>query len=169
MNIRMRYLHEISEYRNFKDYAIDTQGNVWSFKGVYPKKLKTSYKNKKGNQKYGEFVCLSNKLGQKTSVTIQRLMCLAFHKRTDDNKLIRHISGNRKDNSIDNLEWVSKKQKKTDKQYSLNETLSDKAKIIYFACIKKGLKVGTFDEFLDSIFNKSLDDYVMQYGLRKVM
>lgn len=43
----MRYLHEIPEYRNFKNYAIDTQGNVWSFKGVYPKKLKTSYKNKK--------------------------------------------------------------------------------------------------------------------------
>ena len=169
MNIKIKYLHEISEYRDFKNYAIDIEGNVWSFKGVYPRKLKTAYKNIVKGKKYGEYVCLTSNTGRKTSVTIQRLMCLAFLEKTNENKIIRHIDGNRKNNDIQNLEWVTKKKKINESQYTLNDDISEKAKKVYRAAIKKGLSLGTLDSFLDLIFNKALDDYSNQYGLRKLL
>lgn len=167
--MRIKYLHQIPGYENFFNYAIDTEGNVWSFKSRNPKKLKTSYKNIINGKKYGEYVSISNKKGEKTSVTIQRLMCLAFLEKSEDQKKIKHINGNRKDNSIDNLEWVTKKENLKDRTYQLDSLVYEKLKKAHIASIHKGLNPGDLDSFIAFIVNKALDDYINQYGLRKLL
>jgi hypothetical protein len=37
------------------------------------------------------------------------------------------------------------------------------------ASIRKGLKVPTSDEFTNKVINDALEQYINQYGLRKIM
>ena len=175
MEIRFKFLNEIQGLENFTEYAIDTEGNVWSFKNNKQRKLKTNYKKRINEKCYGVCVTLTNKKGERRNISIQQLMSLAFLPKQDNCKRVRHLNGDLYDNKLDNLEWIVPKPKKKNTEKVENETyiidrfILDKIRKVYIASIRKGLPVPDNNTFFNSIIESALDSYIMQYGLRKLI
>jgi len=83
---------------NNTDYSIDTKGNVY---GKYGKKLKPQL-TKKGY--YGVNLYIDGKMYHKS---IHRLVCETFLDNPDNKDFVNHIDGNKLNNCISNLEWVT--------------------------------------------------------------
>lgn len=93
---------DIPQYNG--DYRISTYGNVLSFKNGKTKLLKP------GTDKHGyRFVVLSES-GKSRLYYIHRLVALFFIKNPENKLEIDHIDGNRTNNNIDNLRWVTRKE-----------------------------------------------------------
>ena len=97
--------------KGFPDYQVDAQGNVWSFIGarktkngeVVPRKL-TPIKDKSGRLRY----TLVNNVGKFTKYA-NDLVVSSFLRPKRRTETILHLNGDFKDNSLDNLEVVAKK------------------------------------------------------------
>ncbi len=89
--------------KGYEEYQIDTNGIVYSKKG---KPLKYS-KNKKG---YCHIIICKN--GKTTGHSIHKLVAEQFIKNDDiKNKTqVNHIDGNKENNNVNNLEWVTPKE-----------------------------------------------------------
>lgn len=175
METRFKFLNEIPELKNFTEYAVDTDGNVWSFKNRKQRKLKTNYKKKINGKCYGSCVNLTNKEGERRNISVQQLMSLAFLPRQENCTRVRHLNGNLHDNRLENLEWIVPKPRKKNAEKVNNETyiidrfILDKIRKVYFASIKKGLPVPDNNTFFNTIIESALDSYIMQYGLRRML
>jgi hypothetical protein len=175
MERRFKFLNEIPELRNFTEYAVDTDGNVWSFKNNKQRKLKTNYKKKINDKCYGSCVNLTNKEGERRNISVQQLMSLAFLPKQGNCTRVRHLNGNLHDNRLENLEWIIPKPRKKDKEkvnnntYVIDRFILDKIRQVYFASIKKGLPVPDSNTFFNTIVESALESYIMQYGLRRLM
>jgi len=108
----MLYNYNMETYKNelFKDiegqegrYAISNFGRVWSYrkKNNIPKFLKKDIRN-------GYYAVKLGKYGKKMS--IHRLVALAFIDNPENKEYVNHIDGNKLNNHIDNLEWVTAKE-----------------------------------------------------------
>lgn len=87
--------------RSFPNYQISNVGSI--------RNVKTGKILKVATNSYGyKLVCLSNKNKKQTSY-IHRLVAEAFIAATADIKtsVVNHIDGDRSNNTIENLEWVS--------------------------------------------------------------
>lgn len=82
-------------------YQIDTDGNVWSI--GYGKEL--ILKQALQNNRY--FVVTLCKQKKHKSHTIHRLIAEAFIPNPENKPQVNHINGDKKDNRIENLEWVT--------------------------------------------------------------
>jgi hypothetical protein len=181
MEKRFKFLNEIEELKDFINYAVDTDGNVWSFKNNKQRILKHSWKRKIGNSCYGKYVCLMNNQGKRKLFTIQRLVALAFIPTDDKNRKIKHLNGDRNDNRVENLEWTYpipkckeykqeyKRTKVKVNNFVLEKDLLNRIQSVHFASIKKGLPVPDTNTFIHSIVEGALEQYINQYGLRKLM
>lgn len=89
-------LNEIPGLEIYENYTITDKGEVISYKGKEPKKLKLQ-KNKKGYL----FVRL-----RYHSPKIHRLVAMAFIPNPENKEQVNHLNG-KNDNSVGNLEWVS--------------------------------------------------------------
>jgi hypothetical protein len=96
---------EIPGFERFVGYAIDTSGIVWSCKRN-PEKWQ-ELKSKKHKQSY-PFVILSS-FGTDKTITVHRLVGLSFLPNPDQLRDINHINGDKADNHVSNLEWMSHK------------------------------------------------------------
>lgn len=86
-------------------YSVSTLGNVYSFK------TKRILKQSKGGSGY-YFVGLSQKCNVKL-YDIHRLVAIAFIERETLDKLeVNHIDGNKENNRVENLEWVTRSENK---------------------------------------------------------
>ena len=87
--------------KGYVDYQISTKGRVNSMKHFNCKILKQS-KNKGG---YYHVNLYENKI--KKNIDIHRLVAQAFIPNPDNKPCVNHIDGNKQNNHIDNLEWVT--------------------------------------------------------------
>lgn len=175
MEIRLKFLNEIPELKNFTDYAIDTSGIVWSYKNKKRRQLKTNFKRKIDDKYYGKCVTLTNQSGERKTISVQKLMSLAFLPKQENCKRVRHINGDLNDDRLENLEWIVPKPKKNNTEKVIHETyiidrfILDKIRKVYIASIHKGLNVPDANTFLNTIVEGSLEEYIMRYGLRRLM
>lgn len=108
-------IETLKGYEDCIGYTITKDGTVRSYKTrgnqfvkpkvdwtIKPKKLS---KATKSNGYY--HVSLASKSGKSKYPTIHRLLALAFIPNTNDLTAVNHINGDKKDNSLSNLEWVS--------------------------------------------------------------
>lgn len=170
METRLLKLENTEHLKDYPGYAIDTEGNVWSFKYKQPRKLSPGWK--KRNYGY-KTVLLSDRYGNKRNFLVHRLVALAFIPTDDITMEVNHKNRNSCDNRLENLEWVTKK-KNTEHNAIVNGFAMDKfvlAKIkeVHSASIRKGLPVSNSHEFMNSLIEGALENYINQYGLRKVM
>ena len=174
METRFKFLNEIVGLEDFTNYAVDTLGNVWSFKNNKQKILKHSWKYKNKGNCYGKYVCLMNDRGYRKPFTINRLVSLAFIPTDNTNRKVKHINGDRNDNSVNNLEWSysisnsNENEMKVD-NFIIEKDLLNKIKQVHTASILKGLPVPDTNTFLNSIVEGSLEEYIRQYGLRRFL
>lgn len=170
MQSRMKNINLIEGMEDYEDYAVDTEGNVWSFKYNRPHKLSPGWVRK--SHPY-QFVRLSDKYSNKKNFSVHRLVALAFIPTTDISLQVNHINRNVTDNRLENVEWVTHKENTQHcmdtKGFSLDEFVTLKIKKVHSASIRKGLPVPDAYSFMNSIIEGALENYINQYGLRKVM
>ena len=164
MNSRHMILSNIDELEDFSKYAIDVNGNLWSLQYKYPKlrkpvmcsgylsvKLRDDHKNLK-------------------TFYIHKLVALAFLPTDNTERGVRHKNKNRTDNRLENIEWIVRKdQQEQAKDYILNGVIIERIQQVHRACQRKGIRVPDSYEFTNMMINTALDEYIMRYGLRKVM
>ena len=88
--------------KDFEDYTVDEQGNVYSLRKR--KYLKQSI-NKNG---YCKVTLQKDKY--KKMYSVHRLVAEAYILNPLQKEQINHINGNKQDNRIENLEWVTAKE-----------------------------------------------------------
>ena len=88
-----------SSIQGYDDYIIDTDGNIFSFKldRMLIKTISTK----------GYHMVTLNKDGYKKSYPTHRLVAMTFLPNPDNKPQVNHIDGNKANNSLSNLEWVT--------------------------------------------------------------
>jgi len=104
----MRYIKK--QIPSFKDYYVDTNGSVWSYKHGVEKELKLCL-DKKGYPQVH-----LRKLGKTYTLKVHRLVVETFcpDKRVHNYDLVRHLNDIRTDNRLDNLAWGNQKMNMLD-------------------------------------------------------
>ena len=83
----------------YNSYKVNEKGEVFSLKRN--KKMKTSINHKGYEQIY---ICVN---GKKKTTFVHRLVALAFIPNPKNLPQVNHKDGNKLNNNVDNLEWVS--------------------------------------------------------------
>jgi Mor family transcriptional regulator len=100
----LKLLETIPSLETFKGYSISDDGRIFSHKTN--KFLKTSIRM--GNGCAYERIGLKDSNGIRKTISIHRLVCLAFkYNHNHKNLTVNHIDKNTFNNHIDNLEWMS--------------------------------------------------------------
>ena len=89
---------KIPDYENY--YEVSNLGNVRTIKGELLKKI--------DNKGY-DIVYLKNKIFNRP-IQVHRLVALAFIENKDNKPIVNHIDGNKRNNCVDNLEWVTESE-----------------------------------------------------------
>ena len=80
------------------DYSVSTEGEV--------RKDTTNYILSQSSQQDYKFVSLIIN-GKQKRMRVHRMVALAFIDNPDNKPYVNHINGNRSDNNVENLEWVT--------------------------------------------------------------
>lgn len=95
----------LKSIKGFKDYKVSENGEVFSFKFGKAKLLKAT-ENKGGYKIVG----LTREKGEKpVSMYVHKLVAEAFIDNDEKGTDVDHIDGNRANNTLSNLRWVTKK------------------------------------------------------------
>jgi hypothetical protein len=164
----LKLLSAVETLEDFDKYAVDKNGNVYSFKHKNMKILKPGWKHKKRGY---PFVRLCDKYGNKKNFYVNRLIALAYIPTDDITLEVRHKNDNCYDNRVENLVWgfSPKIKEQAIEGYWLDKNLFEKIQQVHSASIRKGLKVPNSYEFTNKMINDAMNQYINQYGLRKVM
>lgn len=166
--MRIIQFKNVPTLRNYADYAIDEEANLWSFKNQKIKKLnpfkKLQYRA----------ISLVDVFSYRKDFYVHRLMCICFLPTENMNQKIRHIDGNRENNKLNNLEWICKNESTESSNLvhadiiQLNESLVNKINKVYYESLKKGIKLPNKNDFITDMMNQSLNEHINQYGMKKL-
>lgn len=141
----------------FNDYAISKNGEI--FRISYPDsgnqgKYKTPHKLTPKLDKYGYYTV---KLSVKRKVyyrTVHRLVAETFIPNPNELPQVNHIDGNKTNNSVDNLEWVTPRQNVTH-AHLIGLHNGNCTKVV----LKRGTKIKHFNSIVDgaTFLDKSRD------------
>ena len=96
----LRYAPEYwKDIEGFPNYQMSNLGNVWSKK---TNRILKPYKTNRGYLTVGFWLD-----GKKKRLSIHRLVAQAFLTNPQNFPEVNHINGYKRDNSLNNLEWVS--------------------------------------------------------------
>lgn len=167
METRIKHFSNVEHLKMFRDYGVDTEGNVWSFKNNKSKKLSPGWKKKGCGYKS---VILTDINKQKKSFLIHRLVAISFIPTKDISLEVNHKNKDSSDNRLENLEWVNRNENtKETSGFIIDDFIMNKLKNVHSASIRKGLPVPDTHSFFNSMIEGALENYINQYGLRKVM
>ena len=95
------------DFLGLEGYSVDTEGNVWSSlnKEKELKKLKPMRNSVGYHQVY-----LSQNYGKPKWFRIHRLVAIAFIPNPENKPCVDHINGDKSDNRVSNLRWVTHKE-----------------------------------------------------------
>ena len=157
LNVRWRRLSTIPGFSQFKDYAVDATGAVYSFKCGKVKKIRPIPTGK--YKKHFEVTLYHNKTKKK--VYVHKLVAIAFLDTKDTSQPVTHKNGFA-DNSVLNVEW----------KYDDNaeeEVFKEKCRKVYELSLKKGLSLPTFNDFYTNLLNEAIENHINKYGLKKIL
>ena len=96
----------LSGFKDFKGYAITSCGKVWSYK---TNRFLSPGKNHKGYLS----VWLTDGRGHGRTVTIHRLVALAYIPNPNNLETVDHIDNYKEHNYINNLQWMTRGENKS--------------------------------------------------------
>lgn len=96
------------DFLGLEGYSVDTEGNVWSSLYGKEKELK-KLKPMKNSVGYYQ-VYLPQKCGKYKWFRIHRLVAIAFIPNIENKSSVDHINGDKTDNRVSNLRWVTHKE-----------------------------------------------------------
>ena len=107
---------DIKGYEGF--YKISNNGNVMSM----PRNgtIKATRILKQNTDKYGYKYVVLQKHGKLKTKKVHRLVAMHFLNNKDHKREVNHIDGNKANNHIDNLEWVTTSENQLHSIYTLN-------------------------------------------------
>jgi len=168
--MRTRRICEIPGLEEFTGYLVDIEGNVYSEKRKNLRRLKPGWTKKKD---WLLKVSIVSNRGQWKSLYVHKLVALCFIPTDDTSVGVTHINGNVQDNRVENLEWSNEdrrmKKKLKYEGFIMKRDLSEKINQVHLASLRKGLPVKSKNEFIETIFEKALNDYCNQYGLKRLL
>ena len=165
ISVRYKKLNEAQDLKDFSGYAVDVEGNVWSLRRKWAKKLKP-FPMKNGHL----FVKLLDDNNQRFTYYVHRLVALAFLPTDNTSRGVTHKNKNLNDNRLENIEWiVPKRSIEEADDFILKKEIIQRIQQVHIAAQKKGIKVGNSYDFTTHLVENAIDAYIMQYGLRKVM
>lgn len=173
LNIKHKEVSNIKGMEKYQDYIVDIEGNVWTTKNRKLKKLSPGWAVSREGHLYVRLS--SNDSKTIKNFYVHRLVALAFIPNDTDNEkmIVVHRDQNFKNNRVENLAWQKRvkhakllgRKKKVQDQ----KLIIDQFEIIRNACLQKGMNVPGEEEFMNSIINTALDEYISRYGLRKLL
>lgn len=100
------------DINGFEKYYVSSHGRIISFQLKNPKLMKIK------TNRYGYHYIGLQKNKKCKAIEIQRLVALNFLTISEPRKMqVDHIDGNRKNNRVENLRWVSMKENSKNKMY----------------------------------------------------
>ena len=99
----MKMINEIKGFEEFEGYGITSCGRVYSFK------TERFLKPRKNNKGYLQ-VWLADGRGHGKTVSIHRLVALAYILNPNNLETVDHIDENKEHNYINNLQWMTREE-----------------------------------------------------------
>lgn len=93
---------KVAKLRGFPDYEVNTLGEVFSTRTGTKRQLKPSTST--GYAKVG----IVNTKGETKNLQIHRMVAMCFIPNPKKLEIVNHIDGNKLNNNLSNLEWVSR-------------------------------------------------------------
>lgn len=147
LNKELELWKPIKEYE--EQYQISSFGRVKSMHKKSKKILKQSLR--------GEYLGIQlNKNSKGVTFSIHRLVALSFLKNDDSTKIVNHRDGNKLNNHILNLEWITQKENR--KHAEINDLFSPKClKVSQYSKDKKTL-IKTFNSVKEAMDLTGISD-----------
>lgn len=92
--------------KDFPDYFVDDEGNLYSKKYYHIHKELKRLKPKKTQRGYLE-IAIIDKENHKFYKKVHRLVAETFLPNPENKPEVNHINGNKRDNKVENLEWCT--------------------------------------------------------------
>lgn len=111
-------LYQVSNLGRIKSlYKIRRTGKCYNVIREYPEKILSIKINNNGYEQTN--IC---KDGVLKCFLVHRLVAQSFLFNEDLKKQVNHLNGNKRDNSVENLEWVSSRENECHKQKNIKKT-----------------------------------------------